>query len=128
MLAIAPNAKYQIGNTHYNVLPGIPRPGIDYKIQYSRRRRVLPTKEDCRSARGHEVRYLQWLLPKDKTLAGINSITCEIQTVKDKETGKIRWLRIRTDENWKRLKQKSYKNYTYEIPHWDFDPSAVQLS
>lgn len=124
------NIRYNIGNCQYNLLPGTLRPGIDYKLRSTKSIMRKPqAPPHTRAAHGNAVRYLQWLYPDDKKLANIASRTCEIRWLKDKETGKIRWLQMSWGRVYKYKKRPgSVKSYSVEIPHWDFDASAVQLS
>lgn len=117
--------EHKIEGCTYRLLPGTPLP----KPRKRFRRGSKPTKAElnapCRSMRGNTVRYLQWAYPSDKTLQKIDSKLCDVRQVKDKDTGKTRWLNIIYDRSFLHNK---YKSHLVEIPHWDFDDTAKEVT
>lgn len=121
--------EYKIGNCHYRVVEGTPRPGIDFKLRSKRAvMRVAPPPKYTPSRDRIEIPYLKWLYPENKDMQKVPG-SADISVIKDPDTGTARWLLFlfnRKPANRKRKIKASCDTYQIEIPHWGFNPNILE--
>lgn len=119
--------EHRVQGCLFRLLPGVPVP----KIRYTRKPSSgLTLREERALHRNRAIKqYLIWKYgAKNKTLAK-NLLYADIRIIKDEETKLPRQIKVIYDRKYKtRYQAASHKELVFDIPQWDYDPIAEEVT